>query len=130
MDLTYADLLPFAPTLTVEQADLLIRGVTARVAQKVPCILTLTGNDAARDILLVAVLRRHVANGGLVTSQRVGEVQIDIEHTAGTVAGRLLTSAELEELQALCGSAAYGPQYSFPDAQDWPDPVERRCYLP
>ena len=122
MDLTYDDLLPFAPSLTAEQAGILIRGVTAWVAQKVPCILTLTSTEAVRDILMAAVLRRYQAGGGLVTSQKVGEVQITMDTAAG---GRLLLDSELAELQAICGSSTAGPLYSFPDAKDWPDPLER-----
>ena len=123
MDLTYLDLLPFAPGLTEDQARILIRGVTARVAEKVPCISALTGNEAVRDILLAAVLRRFVAGGGLVTSQKVGDVQITMDSANS---GRLLLDSELAELQAMCGStSSYGPVGSFPDALDWPDPVER-----
>lgn len=123
MDLTYADLLPFAPSLTVEQADILIRGVTARVAAKVPCLLALTDMEAVRDILMAAVLRRYQAGGGLITQQKVGEVQITMDKDAG---GRLLLDSELAELQAMCGPAVsmVGPLYAFPDARAWPDPVE------
>lgn len=123
LGLTYADLLPFAPGLTPEQAVVLIRGVSARISEKVPCIADLTANDAARDIVLAAVLRRYTAAGGLVTSQKVGDVEVHIDTAA---AGRLLLDSELAELQALCGSAStYGPVGSFPDPLDWPDPVER-----
>lgn len=123
MDLTYDDLLPFAPSLTAERADILIRGVTARVAQKVPCILALAATDAVRDILMAAVLRRYQAGGGLVTSQKVGEVQITMDTATS---GRLLLDSELAELQAMCGAVSTGgPLYSFPDARAWPDPLER-----
>lgn len=122
MDLTYDDLLPFAPSLTAEQADILIRGVTARVAQKVPCILALAATDAVRDILMAAVLRRYQAGGGLVTEAQIGSVRI--KRDAPTSA--ILDSSEIAELQAMCGaSATSGPLYSFPVAQCWPDPVER-----
>ena len=123
MDLTYDDLLPFAPSMTADQATILIRGVTARVAEKVPCILSLTDNQAVRDILMAAVLRRFQAGGGLVTSQKVGDIQITMDTATS---GRLLLDSELSELQAMCGAASTsGPLYAFPEAHDWPDPVER-----
>lgn len=126
MDLViYDDLLPFAPNLTEAQAEILIRGVTARIAGRVPCILdpSFAAADAVRDILIAAILRRHQSLGGLVTQQKVGEVQVTLDKDA---TGRLLLDSELAELQAMCSAASLsGPSYAFPDARDWPDPVER-----
>lgn len=126
ISLTWGDLLPFAPSLTVDQADILIRGVMARVAVRVPCILDLTDEgkvNAARDILMEAVLRR-AFGGGMVSSQRIGEIQVSIDRET---AAKLLLDSDIAELQAICAGtvATVGPVYSMPAARDWPDPVER-----
>jgi hypothetical protein len=127
VNLTYGDLLPFAPDLTEEQGYILIRGVVARAALVAPCILEsgFAAVDAARDILIAAVLRRHLAGGGIVTQQTVGNVSVTLDKDA---AGRLLLESEDAELRAMCSGAVvtYGPLSCFPAAQDWPDPVERR----
>jgi hypothetical protein len=129
IELTRQDLLPFAPSITEEQAQPLIAGTLARAAIKAPCILddAFAYQDAAKDILMAAVLRRFMATGGAVTKAAVGSVSI--EYAGATDGG--LSSGDILELQEMCrqqaGTIASAPacDYSFPVASDWPDPVER-----
>ena len=120
MDLTWEDLLPFAGSLTEEQANILIRGANARAASVAPCITAedFPHKEAVRDIIWGAVLRRlETLSAGKVT-KTIGPFS---ESREGSQV--MFWPGEINELQALCASAATvagSPVYSFPDALTWP----------
>lgn len=123
MDLTYDDLLPFAPDLTEDKANILIRGANARAAIIAPCITAVDfpNKEAVRDVILGAVLRRlDPAKGGIVT-ETVGPFSQTRDNSKA--ARVLFWPEEIAELQALCAASAVsgGPVFSFPDARPWPD---------
>ena len=128
VQLTVADLLPFAPSIDAAQAVELIAGTLARAAESAPCILGAEfSSAAAKDIIRDGVLRRYASLGGqVVKSQALGDVSITYAESADSSTG-LFTDSELSELKRLCsesGSAVL-PTFGFPDApSSWPEPAE------
>lgn len=132
--LGWQDLLPFAPTITLEQADSLVTGTLARAAVYAPCLTSagFTATQAASDLLRDVVLRRYRDMGGRLTQSTIGSVSL--QYDAKTVDG-VFTSSEVGELQQMCRNSggvtvpSALPQYSMPDcAPAWPDPVERPAW--
>jgi len=83
----------------------LIRGTLARAATFAPCVLeagfTGVNADAARDILIGAIVRAIEAGSGAVTTLTAGPHSKTIDTTKPRRAR--FTSAEQAELRALCG---------------------------
>src|SRR5688572_20672621 len=108
--LNLTDLSPFAPTMTQEQADRYIAGIEARAAIEAPCILAPDFPHAAvvKDILLEAVLRRHRAGlGGVTTEQQTaGPFSQSTTFDAASRSNGSLSRAEVRQLKALCRLAA------------------------
>lgn len=126
-----SDLLPFAPNITEEQATALITGVMARTALFAPQILDadFAHEAAAKDLLLVAILRRHKSDGGLVVTETVGPFSVTVDNSS-LVDGGMFTSAEMAEwalMSAEGSSASSVPVFAFPTCStSWPDPAWRR----
>lgn len=134
VQLTVADLLPFAPNIDPAQAVELINGTLARAAEYAPCILNVdfVSPVATKDIIRAAVLRGYQNQGGVITGVSVGSSSISYDTSRSTdaplVAG-LFTESEISELQRMCRESGLTispvPKYGMPDGpDDWPDPTQ------
>lgn len=109
--LTFDDLSPLAPSMTAAQAEIYIAGVEARAELVAPCITAPDFAYAAvvKDILLGAVLRRHKAGEGAVSTEQ--QVAGPFSHSltvdsSSRSSGSGLTRADLRDLKALCRKAS------------------------
>lgn len=99
------DLLTLRPSLDVATASIMIQGAIARAAQIAPCILTdtFTGGDAAKAIILDALVRRADAGGGgVLTQQSAGPFSQSVDTRTAV---NLFTAQERADLAGLCGAA-------------------------
>lgn len=99
------DLITLRPKLDVATASLMIQGAIARAAQIAPCLLAdeFTQEDAARAIILDALVRRADTSGGVVTQQTAGPFSQSVDSRSTT---NLFTAQERADLAALCGGGA------------------------
>lgn len=108
--LNFSDLSPLAPSMTQAQADLYIKGIEARALIEAPCLSTpdFPYTDAVQDILREAVLRRHRAGEGGVTTEQQSSGPFSLSTTFDTSArsNGALSRAEVRQLKALCRLAA------------------------
>lgn len=132
VQLTVSDLLPFAPNIDAAQAIELIAGAVARAAEYAPCIADVSfDNDAAKDILRIAVLRGYQSEGGIITGVSVGSSSISYDtsrNDSNPLVAGLFTDAEISELQRMCRESGLTvspmPEFGMPDAPtSWPDPA-------
>lgn len=100
-----SEVLVYAPGASVDLVEDLIRGTLARAATFAPCILTsgFTGvkADAARDILIGAIVRSIEGGSGAITTLTAGPHSKTVDTTKPRRAR--FTTAEQAELRALCG---------------------------
>lgn len=115
-----ADLQVGDPSITEEKAAWLISSAMARAAQHAPCIVQLefTKTEAAKAIIVDAILRRAQSGSGALQSGQIGSGS----WTFDTRTPRMLFwPAEITELQSLCAASSVpvgdeGPLFSFPPA--------------
>lgn len=133
VEVSPVDLLPFSPDLPADQAYPLIRGVMARTALFAPAILEadFAYGDAAKDLLVVAILRRYRSAGGAVSTETIGPYSVTVDNSA-LAQGGLYTKDEMDEwarivrLSSAALSGVTAPTFAFPAAPvAWPDPVRR-----
>ena len=118
---------PACKKIDEDLAEELIKGTMARAARYAPCITspTFTDADAAKDILVGAIVRRYASGAG---GFRRETTTVDgVTHTKEADTSRsasLFTRADVAELQDMCAKSGSDmpeskPRYSFPDA-DFP----------
>lgn len=98
---TAAELLALRPKLSAEEAEAMVTGTVARAVIIAPCI-TRPGfphADAAKGIILDALLRRADAGSGIVVTQTAGAYS---QTTDGKSTLNLFTQQEREDLAGLC----------------------------
>lgn len=99
------DIRVYAPGASEDLVEDLIRGTLARAAIFAPCILTagFTGAsaDAARDIIVGAIVRSIEAGSGAVTTMTAGPHSKTVDTTKPRTSR--FTAAEKAELRSLCG---------------------------
>jgi len=99
--ITPADLAPYAE-ISEDKANSMITAVLARAALKAPCITRadFAYPQAAKAVLMEAILRWHDAGNGARTQTVIGPFQGMVDTTV-TRRG-LFTPTELEELEEMC----------------------------
>src|SRR4051812_4146712 len=132
VDIVLADISVFVPGIDPGKADALITGALARAALLAPCIQDdeFPYEDAAKAIIVDAILRRIETGAGALSLQQAGPFQQAID--TRTSPRELYWPGEVLELQRLCAEAdADGdtsggalPVGYFPaGAETWPDPA-------
>lgn len=122
------DVLVFLPDADTAQVDALVTGALARAALVAPCILEADFDyeDAARGIIIDAILRRMETGAGALSMQQAGPFQQAMD--TRTSPRELYWPGEIVELQRLCATASTSggalPSGNFPTTADWPDAVE------
>ena len=122
VDIQVDEIQAWLPNLTVEQANMLIKGTVARAARHAPCILdaSFTYADAAADIIRSAIKRRAEAEPGMSYTRQRGGIQEQID--AKGLPKVIFWDSEILELQQLCEAyngatiEGIGPVYSMPDS--------------
>jgi hypothetical protein len=103
--ITTADVQVYAPGTSAQLVDDLIRGTLSRAAFFAPCILqsSFTGSraDAARDIIIGAIVRAIEGGSGAVTTLTAGPHSKTVDTTRPRRSR--FTQAEKSELRSLCG---------------------------
>lgn len=100
------DLSPLAPSMTQAQAHIYIADIEARAVVEAPCIEegTFKHADAVKAILRAAVLRRHDAKNGGVTTDQQSAGPFSQSHTFDPAvrSNGSLTKNEVRQLRDLC----------------------------
>jgi hypothetical protein len=100
LDISIDDLLPFDSDITDEQADAMITGALARASLVAPCLMDpdFSGvyHDAAKAILVQAMLRGGRIKAGNIASETIGPFAVSYARTY-----ELFLPAELLELQTI-----------------------------
>ena len=101
---TASDVAVLSPSVTVEQAEAMIRAVTARAVAVAPCIagdsLTEAHQEAVRAVILDAVTRWVNTAGGAAQSMSSGPFQFQAD-TRQERRGTFLKS-EFDDLRSIC----------------------------
>lgn len=105
LTITPDELRALRPSIDVTTAAAAIRSAIGRAVSIAPCLVTLTDEDrleAARSIVLDALVRRIDGGSGVVTQQTAGPFGQSI---GATSLANLFTAQERADLRGLCGSA-------------------------
>lgn len=132
VDIVLDDITVFVPGVDPGQAGALITGALARAAVLAPCIqdLEFPYEDAAKAIIVEAILRRIETGAGALSLQQAGPFQQAID--TRTSPRELYWPGEVLELQRLCAEAstdttdnagALPEGYFPPPPASWPDPA-------
>ena len=99
--LTGPELLALRPSLSIGEAEAMITGAVARAVIIAPCIARpgFPHAEAAKGIILDALLRRADAGSGIVVTQTAGPYS---QTTDGKSTLNLFTQQEREDLAGLC----------------------------
>lgn len=114
---TAEDVALLAPGVSAGQAEAMIRAVTARAVRVAPCLtredLSEADSEAARAVILDAVVRWASTGGGSVQSQTAGPYGYTVD-TRQDRQGAFLR-AEFEDLQGICAgmTGAYSEAFSI-----------------
>lgn len=113
VEITHADLVPFAPSLDEAKAQAMIDDAIALAARIAPCILDddFPHEGAAKAILRGAILRWHESGSGLYVQQQAGPYQITTDNRQTRKS--MFWPSEINELQALCGTQRAGAAFSI-----------------
>lgn len=108
--LQFSDLSPLAPSMTQEQADIYIADIEARAVIAAPCLSDpgFEYLEAVKAILREAVLRRHRAGEGGVTTeqQTAGPYSQSTTFDVAVRSNGGLSKTEVRDLKALCRAAS------------------------
>lgn len=114
--ITPADLAPYA-TIAEDKAQSMITGALARAALKAPCIAKadFQHTEAAKAVIIEAILRWNDAGTGAVTQNVAGPFQQTVDTTVRRRG--LFTPSEIEELEEMCRETnAPGKAWSYDTA--------------
>lgn len=126
VSITVGDVKVFVPGAEDGQVSALITGAVARATEIAPCLASddFDKEDAAKAIIVEAIVRRLEAGAGSLSLQQAGPFQQAID--TRTSPRTLFWPAEIVELQSLCAAAQQGvgggalPEGRFGDPVDLP----------
>lgn len=111
--LTVDDLLPFAPDIDREKAEVMIEDALALAVAAAPCLDDpgFENAGAAKAIIRGAILRWNEAGTGAVTQLSAGSFQQTIDNRSERK--RMFWPSEITDLQRLCGDRRVGGAFTI-----------------